>query len=786
MYGKFAALIIKYRIPSLIILLGLTVYMAFQMGNVTMSYKLAQLLPKDDSTYVAYENFKKTFGQDGSMIIIANKESRFFTKNHLNAFLALQADLESIKGVKGTGGVKNVAELYKDTADMSFKMVKVINGPVKTEEEALRIKQRLSNLPFYDRLLYDMKKDVFMLIVTLEQDILDTKERIQIVQNIEEKVRKFEKEQNTEAHISGLPFIRTENIVKSKKEITLFIGLSALVTTIVLIIIFRSFMEVAVSIVTVIIGVIWAQASMALFGYPITVLTGLIPPLLIVSGIPNSIYMINCYHQEYNRLGDKRAALVKVIEKTGHAIFLINLNTALGFATFIITGSELLTQFGVIASINSMVLFTLAMIMTPILFSFLPPPSKKTTAHLDKRFANAVTRLLVIIPLHFRKWIYISTGIIMAVSIFGITRMQVKGSIADDMPEKSTAKKDLRFFENSFGGIMPFEIVVDTKKEKGIISDMKLWKKIDEFQEYLEAKSIFSRPVSYIEGIKFANQAFYNGDPEEYRLPNQFDRAFIVNYLKKNESQDSLLNSIVNKDKSAARITVMVKDLNTQEIDEVKKDIQKKIDELFPKDKYSVTITGGAVTFLEGTNYLLGDLLESSILTLILVSLCMVWLFKNFRIVIISLIPNIIPMFMTAGLMGFFGVPLKPSTILIFGIAFGISIDSAIHYLDHFKQALKYNGGNIRSAVVTAIRETALSMIYTSLILFFGFSVFAASEFGGTVALGVLVAFTLFSATFTNLLLLPALLISLHVSKNKPSARHRRKKKQSTNTSLSS
>lgn len=784
MYGKFAALIIKYRIPSLIILLGLTVFMAFQMGNVTMSYKLAQLLPKSDSTYVAYEKFKETFGKDGSMIIIANKESRFFTKAHLNAFLELQKEIEAIPGVKGTGGVKNVAELRKDTSEMRFKTVPVITGPVATEAEALSIKQRLIALPFYDHLLYDMKKDVFMLLVTLDQDIVDTKERITVVKEIERKVRKFESDRNTEIHISGLPYIRTENIVKSKKEITLFIGLSALVTTIVLVIIFRSAMEVAVSVITVIIGVIWAQASMALFGYPITVLTGLIPPLLIVSGIPNSIYMINCYHQEYNRLGDKRAALVKVIEKTGHAIFLINLNTALGFATFIITGSELLTQFGVIASLNSMLLFTLAMIMTPVLFSFLPPPSRRATAHLDKKFANAVVRLLVIIPLHYRKLVYVATIIITVVSVFGITRMQVKGSIADDVPEKSAVKKDLRFFENSFGGIMPFEIVVDTKKEKGIMTDMKLWKKIDEFQEYLGAKSIFSRPVSYIEGIKFANQAFYNGDPDEYRLPNQFDRAFIVNYLKKNEEQDSLLRNIVNRDKSAARITVMVKDLNTQELEEVKKDIQKKIDELFPKDKYTITITGGAVTFLEGTNYLLGDLVESSILTLVLVSLCMVWLFRNFRIVVISLIPNIIPMFMTAGLMGFFGVPLKPSTILIFGIAFGISIDSAIHYLDHFKQALRYNGGNIRSAVVTAIRETALSMIYTSLILFFGFSVFAASEFGGTVAFGVLVAFTLFSATFTNLLLLPALLISLHVSKNKPSARHRRKKKQN-NTTLS-
>lgn len=778
MYGKFAAAIIKYRVPSLIILLGLTIFMAFQMGNVKMSYKLAQLLPKTDSTYIAYEKFKETFGQDGSMIIMANKESRFFTKDHLNAFFDLQKEIESIPGVKGTGGVKSVAELKKDTAEMKFKMVKIIDGPVKSDAEALSIKHRLANLPFYDGLLYDMKKDVFMLVITLDQKIVDSKERIDVVKGIEEKIRKFEKDRNTEVHISGLPYIRTENIVKSKKEIGLFIGLSGLVTVIVLIIIFRSAMEVIVSIVTVLIGVVWAQASMALFGYPITALTGLIPPLLIVSGIPNSIYMINCYHQEYNKLGDKYAALVKVIEKTGHAIFLINLNTALGFATFLVTGSEMLTQFGVIAALNSMLLFTLAMILTPVLFSFLPPPSKRATAHLDKKFANALVRLLVIIPLNYRKWVYAATFLITAISIFGITRMQVKGSIVDELPEKTQVMRDLRFFENSFGGIMPFEIVVDTKKERGIMTDTRLWKKIDELQEYLEAQPIFSRPVSYIEGIKFANQAFYNGDPNEYQLPNQFDRAFIVNYLKKDEGQDSLLRNIINQDKSAARITVMMKDLNTQEIEKVKLDLQKKINEIFPSDKYKVTITGGAVTFLEGTNYLLGDLLESSILTLILVSLCMVWLFRNFRIVMISLIPNIIPMFMTAGLMGFFGVALKPSTILIFGIAFGISVDSAIHYLDHFKQALKYNGGNIRSAVVTAIRETALSMIYTSVILFFGFSVFAASEFGGTVALGTLVAFTLFSATFTNLLLLPALLISLHVSKNKPQARHRRKKKQ--------
>lgn len=766
MFGKIATLIIRFRIPLVLVILVLTVFMALQSRNVSMSYKLAQLLPKTDSTYLAYEEFKKTFGQDGSMIIVGNKESKFFTKKHFNAFLQLQADLEAIEGVKGTGGIKNVIKIEKDTLAKQFISTKVIKGPVNSDQEALLVKTELENLPFYDKVIFDLKKNVYLLIITLKPEVLNSKERIAVVEQIQQKLDVFENEQNTEIHVSGLPYIRTVNVKKAKSEIGIFVGLAALVTAIVLAFLFRSFVEVLVPLITVLLGVIWAQGTLALTGFPITILTGLIPPLLIVIGVPNAIYIINRYHQEYNALGDKKAALAKVIEKTGQAIFLSNLTTAIGFGTFIVTGSSILVEFGIVASLNIMMLFVLSLITIPVLFSFFPPPSKRATSHMDKKLATAMVRLLILISQHYRKWVYGISGLVVLISVVGILRMQVKGNVVDDIPEKAEVMQDLRFFENSFGGVMPLEITVDTQKERGVITDMKTWRKIDELQDYLESQPIFSRPLSYIEGLKFANQAFYNGDPDAYTLPNQFDRAFIVNYLKQNESQDSLLRPFLNEDKSIARISVQMKDLNTMELEEVKTDLSKKIDEIFPTDKYKVKITGAAVTFLEGTNYLVVNLFQSLLLAVFLIAFFMALLFKNARIVIISLIPNIIPMMFTAALMGFFEISLKPSTILIFSVAFGISVDDTIHFLAKFKQELKANHGNIRGAVIRSLRETGLGMAYTSIVLFFGFSVFIASEFGGTVALGTLVSFTLMAAMFTNLILLPSLLMTLHNSKS--------------------
>ena len=768
MFKYIATLAIKFRLIILLILGASTVFMLYQGRKVSMSYKLAQLLPKSDQAFIDYENFKNKYGQDGSMVIIAVKSKDFWKKEKFDQFLAFNNNIKSLEGIDNVASLKNAVILHKDDSLMQFVPVNLISKENLSAKQIDSIRIELYKQPLYNKLLYNSSENTYLVLATLDKEVLNSPKRIALVEQMEKIIEQYSEEAGVETHISGLPYIRTVNVKMGQKEISLFIGLAALVTAIVLILIFRSFWEVVVPLAMVGVAVIWAQGTIGLMGYQITILTGLVPPLLIVIGVPNSIYIINKYHREIAlHNGDKTKALIHVIDRAGSAVFMANLTTAIGFGTFIFTNSEILKEFGYVASLNVLLLFMLSVLLIPILFSYLPAPSIKSRAHLDKKFSHALVRIFILISQYYRKYVFMAAAAVVIFALYGITKIEVKGSIVDDMPEGNKALADLRFFEKVYGGVMPLEILIDTKREKAVVRDQKLWKKIDEFQDYVNNQTIYSRPLSIVELYKTANQAFYGGDPSAFDVPTRLDAPFIIDYVKGDTGQDSLLNSMTDSSKSVARISIQMKNLTTLEVAEAKKDLEEKLYEIFDKEVYDITITGASISYMYGTNYLIKNLFQSLFLAVILIALFMGILLKNVRIVIMSLVPNIIPALLTAGLMGYFGIPIKPSTVLVFSIAFGISVDDTIHFLTRFKQELKAYKGNIRSAVVKAIRETTMSMVYTSVVLFFGFSVFSASNFGGTKALGMLVSLTLLSAMITNLVLLPSLLMIMYKIQNK-------------------
>jgi len=742
--------------------LGLTVFFGYHAKDVKLSYKLAQMLPQSDSNYVHYEQFKKKFGEDGSIIIVGNKEKDFFRLNYFTKYQELATSIKAVHGVKTVSTPADIVCIVKNDSLRKFEVKKVLDTTPQSQHELDSMKSKFLSYPFYENLLYNREDNVYLMLITLTKEALNSKERMEVVKKIEELTRAFEAQQETEIHLSGLPYLRALNMLKAKKELVLFTILAAAVTALILFIIFRSFYEVFFPVLIVLLGAVWAQGMLVLMGYEITILTGLMPPLLIVIGIPNSIYIINKYHQEFNKTNNKREALINVIEKTGNAIFLTNLTTAVGFATFIATSSSVLIEFGYVASINIMLLFAITLIIIPIVYSFLPNPTVKARKHLDNRLSVAITRIFVIISQHYRKAVYIIAFVIVVLSGYGITKIIVKGSIVDDLPKHDVVYQDLMFFEKYFGGVLPFEVSIDTHTPNGVVTSSKTWKRIDELQEFIYETGVFTRPLSYIELIKFANQAFYNGDPQHYELPSSFDKAFIVDYIQKDQSRDSMLRNFVDSTRQTARISVQMSNITTDQIEKVRGKIQEKVTELFPQENYTVHLTGASISYMEGSKYLVKNLIMSLALAIVIIAFFMSIMFKRLKIVVISLIPNMIPLLFTGGLMGYLGIPLKPSTVLVFSIAFGISVDDTIHFLAKLRQELKIHNGNMRSAVVIALQETGLSMAYTSIVLFFGFSVFTASAFGGTVALGTLVSITLFAAMFTNLVLLPAMLMTLH------------------------
>lgn len=760
MWIKFSYFILRQRIPILIALSVLTLFMIFEMRNVKMNYEMYSVLPKTDSTYQKFEKFKRQFGQESSVLVIGLEGDELFTLKTFNSWLELCKKLENIDGVDEVLAIPTVANLSKNNSEKKFDLVKFFEEEPQSQEDLDSLLDTFFSYPFYRGLIYDEEKTIFLTALTLDRSRLDSKDRKELMDEILLYSEEFSKNNHIQIRYSGLPYIRSIQTSQISKEIELFIGLAALITAMILFLFFRSIRTVLFSMLVVMVGVIWAIGWMGIFEYKITMLTALIPPLIIVIGIPNSIFLLNKYHQEYKTHGNQIKALTRVIQKIGNAIFLTNFTTSLGIAAFIFTKSRVLIEFGIITSISIMSVFLLSITLIPIIYSFSKPPIERHTKHLENRWMALVIDKLILIVLNHRTKVYVVTCIIIGVSIAGILLIRTTGNISDDLPHESAVYKDLRYLEKHFNGVIPFEVMIDTKKN-GRVMQIKNLKKIERLQSLLNEYDIFSKPISIVEGIKFSRQAFYNGNQKKYDLFNNQDKSFLAPYLSSKGENSKMLRSFVDSNKRITRIAVQVEDIGTGEMDTVLSELKPRIDSIFNAEDYNVTLTGTSVIFLEGTKYLVKNLFTSLIIAIVVISLLMAALFYSTRMVLVSLIPNIIPLVVTAGAMGFLDVPLKPSTILIFSIAFGISIDDTIHYLAKFRQELKLQNNTLSESVLSALRETGTSMIYTSVVLFFGFCVFTASDFGGTIALGMLVSFTLLVAMTSNLILLPSLLLSL-------------------------
>lgn len=755
--------------------------MGYMGSDVGIRYKFGGILPDTDSTLIRYKNFTSEFSEDGSILVIGVQDDKLYELEHFNAWKVLGDSLKDIRvpmSVEGENGKKEIqlvqavdsvfslANLYtinRNDSLKKFDFVKLTGRKFNSQQELDSSLTIIRSLPFYQDLLYNKESGASLMMVFTYAPLFNSKYRDQAIVEIERLLTKFD-EQHMKPYVSGLPFIRSVVAGKIKKELGLFVGLAVLVTSLLLFLFFRSLRVVSFSMLVVITGVIWSMGVIGICDYQLSVLMGLIPPLMIVIGIPNCIFLLNKYHQEYKNHGNKIKALSRVIQKIGNATFMTNCTTAMGFATFIFTDSPLLTEFGVVASISILIVFFLSILLIPIIFSFLEEPQNRHTKHLSRKWLDKIGDWLVWMVEKKRPLIYITTICMVVIGFIGISRIQVTGNIVDDLPQNHPILKNLHFFETHFHGVMPLEIVVDTKKSGGATKRKNL-KKIEKVQKLLREYPEISKSLSVVDALKFSKQAFYNGLESKYALINSSEQRYIAPYLKNTgsveEGGNGMLKAFIDSTSQKIRISAQMADIGTLRMDELLADIRPKVDSILNPNDFNVEYTGTSVVFVKGTQYLVKNLFVSLGIAIIVIASLMALLFSSWRMVIISFVPNLIPLIFTAAIMGYMGISIKPSTILVFSIAFGISVDDTIHYLAKYRQELRVNYWNIGLSVKNAVRETGTSMIYTSIILFFGFGVFTASEFGGTQALGVLVSMTLLAAMATNLLLLPSLLMSL-------------------------
>ncbi|MFN3908727.1 MAG: efflux RND transporter permease subunit [Flavobacterium sp.] len=764
-WETIARIILRNRITILAIIIALTVLMAMQWKHMRFSYTEANLLPKDHPVNSDYEAFLKVFGEEGNLIVLGIQDEKFWGIKNFEAWQQFVQKLQDAKEVTSVISIDQLYVLQKDTlqeklvAKPFLDQTKISTAKYLSEKE----NELYQKLPFYEGLIYNAKSKTIRSAVYLDKAIVNTEARKIFIDSvlIPEK-EKFEQNTGMQLRVSGMPYVRTLNSQNIIDEIGLFVLGALLVTSIIFFFFFRSFRATFISMCVVIVGVMWAFGTLGLFKYEITVLTAIIPPLIIVIGIPNCIFLINKYQQEVKNHGNQAKSLQRVVSKIGNATLMTNLTTASGFATFMFTNSQLLKEFGIVASINIVVLFLLCITVIPIIYSFMPLPKERHLQHLNKKYIASLVKWFEHVVKNKNVTVYVVSVILLIFSIIGIYQIQISGSLIEDMPRKADFFKDIRFFEQEFEGIMPLEILIDTKKEKGV-QKMNVLKRMDRLQETIDDIPELSKSMSVVNLVKYGKQAYYNGNPEYYELPTSQEVSFILPYVKNSTegNTQNLMKTYVDSTGRYARITTFMKDIGTDKMERIQEELKELITKEFPSPQFEVAITGKAYLFQKGTKYLIDNLVVSLLLAIFLISLFMAYLFRSFKMIVISLVPNLLPLLLTAGIMGYFGVPLKPSTILVFSIAFGISVDDTIHFLAKYRQELKANNWRIRKSVFNALRETGVSMFYTSIVLFFGFSVFMISSFGGTVALGGLVSLTLVFAMLSNLILLPVLLLSL-------------------------
>ncbi|MFY0602672.1 MAG: MMPL family transporter [Flavobacteriaceae bacterium] len=760
-WTRVSSIILRNRYLVLFLIAIATALLVSQMKYMKFSYTEANLLPEDHEVNIQYDAFLKIFGEEGNLIILAVKDSTLFTPEKFKNWNALVKSFDSLSEIDFSLSLADVKKLKADRKKRKFVLESLFKDSPKTKKEINQIKKQLfERLPFYDNLLFNKETGTIQTAIYLNKEIVNTAARKDFVFNVLiPTIETFEKENNLDVRVSGMPYIRTVNAQNIVDEIGMFVGGALLITAIIFFFFFRSFRATFITLLVVTVGVTWAFGFIGLLGYEITVLTALIPPLIIVIGVPNAVFLINKYQQEIKKHGQQAKALQRVISKIGNATLMTNLTTASGFATFVFVKSQLLREFGILASINIISIFFLALMIIPILYSFMPLPKEKHLSHLEKKWIENVVDWMEKMVREQRVTIYISTVIVIILSIIGVYQIRVSGSLIEDMPKSKQFYTDIKFFESEFGGIMPLEILIDTKKSKGVMR-LSTLKKMEKINDAIATFPELSKPVSIVNLVKYSKQAYYKGNPKYYQLPTSQEQSYILAYTKNSDSNANMLKNFVDSTGRYARITTFMKDIGTEKMDGIQNRLKEVIDKEFPSERYTVSLTGKALVFLKGTNYLITNLVFSLSLAILLIAIFMAWMFRSFRMILISIVPNILPLLITAGLMGFFDIPIKPSTILVFSIAFGISVDDTIHFLAKYRQELIANNWKIRKSVYAALRETGVSMFYTSIVLFFGFLVFTISSFGGTIALGGLVSVTLLLAMVSNLLLLPSLLLT--------------------------
>jgi len=744
---------------GLTVFILLTAFLGYHLKDIRFDYNFENFFPSHDDETSFFYDYRDDFKSDNDFLLISiENEAGVFEPNFLKKVNDFSQKLGDVEYVENVLSITTESEqfIFPGGSTSSKRYIDF------TDFDAVRDSARIyKNDELINTFVSENGKAICIFIK--HEDYLSKKKSDQLVKDVD-KITKSLKLKNT--RIAGRAVGQAYYINKMIFELSLFLGLSAFLIILFLYIAFKSIWGILIPQIVIVGSLIWIIGGMGLFDAPINIILTVLPSIMFVVCMSDVIHLVSKYLDALRVEKDTFTAIKVSVKEVGLATFLTSITTSIGFFSLYFVRVQPIQVFGVILGIGVLIAFVLTFLTLPILFYIFPGPKHVLSAEPKNHFWKNFLEKGFVFVMKRRKSILITSGIVLIVSFVGMLQVETNNFMMDDLKESEQMKQDFNFFDDNFGGIRPFELAIKVKGKDRNVWDKEIIQKLDSVETYLENEFGVTVKSSLVKILKTLNRSAHAGNADSYEIPTANSKIRSFKRIIKVADKGRFVCGFIDSTEQKTRVSGTIPDLGNVLAREKTEALFAFIKKNNLDQDIEFKVTGTGYLLDKNMRYLAVSLIKGLGISIILVALIIGFVYRSGRILIISIITNVLPLFVIAGYMGFTGVELKTSTSIIFTIAFGIAVDDTIHFLGKFKYELMKGKGKLY-ALKRSYLTTGKAMILTTLILSSGFLLLVFSSFLGTFYMGLLLCITFVVALVADLTLLPVLLLLFYKEKPK-------------------
>ena len=743
-FNRIISLQILYPFRFLIVISLITIFSIIQLFFLKFDFTIENLFPENDQEVEQYYSFRDEFGREDNIISLTyNCDDPFLLKNYLENKKITQ-NLSKINGISNILSISNLGiELNISETNLPDENL--------TQKQLDEIRNYIFKYSIFTNNLISEDGTITSIILEVDESFNDHPGRLKIMKDIENIIDNS----NWDWYETGIPVLRTKYVQYMIGDFIKFFPPVTIILLLVLYIMFKSMKIVLLPILTVFISVIWILGLMSLFDFSINIITYIVPTLVMIVGVADSVHILIKYNQDIKISNNTKISIKKTIQGIGNAILLTSLTTSIGFLSLLSTNIVMIKEFGFLVAIGVLIAFLVSIFLIPPLLILMDNTYPLKTKSSKKGIRYYILKQIVEVNKNHHLIILIISSIFIALFIYFASKVESNSALLDDLSSGNELFDDMKFTEENMGAVFPFEVIITAKDEKNNfiengIANSRIIVFVDKIQKKINSIPEIRKTISVVDYLDIIHDNFN----EEFEEKSYLNDELIFQYFVLNED---IFQNLINFEYSKTRISARIKDINSTRAKEIVKEINEWKSENIPDD-IQISLTGTTLMALKVNDYLVNNLIISFLIAFGVIFVSMGFLFKSLKLAIFSMIPNLIPILFMAAIMGIFDIKLRPTTAMTFAIAFGIAVDDTIHYMVRFRQELSMNNGNFIEANSETIFSTGNAIISTSLILGCGFLVMVSSNFLPSRDFGFLSAITMFGAIIGDLFFLPTML----------------------------